>query len=401
MAVPVLGSFEPGPHSWWATDPAWREGRGPYAHVAPADLERRLLALVAAHPDRASLVTLGRSRLDQPLLALRITAHPDRDEDEPAVLLTGATHGHELLTVLYALDAAERLLTEPSLARYPEALDVWIVPELNPDGVWTTLYGDARGEARSGRKNGAAFEAPPSEVRRGVDLNRNFPYGWGEEGSSADPDAWNHRGPEPASEPETRALMALSERYRFVASISLHTAAGAVLSPYTLARDNPEPDLAYAIATELAQLSPQRFTARHRLYPVAGADQDWLFHTYGTLALIVEGSHHNPRDEATVQRSVEGVRPIWEGLLRRVVDGPRVSGHVRDPDGQPLAARITVVGQVTREGEVWTSRPSDGRFDILLPDPGPHRVVAGLGDAWPALADVAGGDPVELTLRPR
>ncbi|MCA9491770.1 MAG: hypothetical protein KC621_17685, partial [Myxococcales bacterium] len=208
---------------------------------------------------------------------------------------------------------------------------------------------------------------------------------------------------EAASEPETRALMALAERYRFVASISLHTAASAVLSPYTLDRRNPEPDLAYAIATELAARSPQRFTARHRLYPVAGADQDWLFHTYGTLALIVEGSHHNPRDAATVQRSIEGVRPIWEGLLERVVDGPRVSGHVRDGDGRPVPARVTVAGMVTREGEVWTARPTDGRFDVLLPDAEPRRVVAGFGDAWPAVAEVGGTAPmtVELTLRSR
>lgn len=395
----MWGSFEPGPHSWWAADAEWREGRGAYAVVAPTEVERRLRALAAEHPDRAVVVELGRSVLDQPLLALRITARPDVDEDEPAVLLTGATHGHELLTVLYALDAAERLLTEPTLARYPSALDIWVVPELNPDGVWTTLYGDARGEARSGRKNGAAFQAPPSEARRGVDLNRNFPYGWGEAGSSADPDAWNHRGPEPASEPETRALMALAERYRFVASISFHTAASAVLSPYTLDRRNPEPDLAFAIASELAARSPQPFAARHRLYPVAGADQDWLFHTYGTLALIVEGSHHNPRDEATVRRSIAGVRPIWEGLLERVVDGPRVSGHVRDPDGRPVAARVTVIGQVTREGEVWTARPSDGRFDVLVPDAGRYRVVAGAGDAWPATVEVDPGEAVELILR--
>lgn len=397
MPLPAAGSFEPGPHSWWATDPGLRDGRSPYAVVAPERVAERLHALAAAHPERAAIVELGRSRLDQPVLALRITTRPEVDEDEPAVLLTGATHGHELLTVLTALDVAERLLTEPELARFPAALDVWIVPELDPDGVWTTLYGDARGEGRSGRKNGAGFEPPPSPARRGVDLNRNFPYGWGEAGSSDDPAAWNHRGPEPASEPETRALMALAERYRFVASISFHTAAGAVLSPYTLDRRNPEPDLAFAIASELAARSPEAYRARHRLYPVAGTDQDWLFHAYGTVALLVEETRHNPLDPRDVDRTIAGVRPIWEGLLARVLDGPRISGHVRDPDGNPVAARVTVDALVPREGEIWTARPADGRFDRLVPGPGRVRIVAATGDAWPdtILADVADDRPTE------
>jgi hypothetical protein len=66
----------------------------------------------------------------------------------------------------------------------PAHADVWIVRNLNPDGV-----------ARGTRLNG-----------RGVDLNRNFPAGWRRSGRRWDAE---YSGPRPLSEPETRAARKL------------------------------------------------------------------------------------------------------------------------------------------------------------------------------------------------
>ena len=54
----------------------------------------------------------------------------------------------------------------------------------------------------------------------GVDLNRNFPSSdW----SPESPQKKNYPGTHPASEPETRAVMAAIERFSPVAIISIHT----------------------------------------------------------------------------------------------------------------------------------------------------------------------------------
>ena len=61
----------------------------------------------------------------------------------------------------------------------------------------------------------------------------------------------------------------------------------------------------------------------------------------------------------------------------------------------------TVDELATFEGELWTSRPRDGRFDRLLPGPGPYavRAVPEGGEAVEETVVVDGGVvEVELVL---
>ena len=106
----------------------------------------------------------------------------------------GGYHGDEPASAGLALRLAEYLNGEES--DLGDRLVV-IVPEVNPDGLYQKT-----------RKNA-----------RGVDLNRNLPAtNW----RRSKPRSHNYGGPYPGSEPETRAVIKLLQRYRPSKVVTIH-----------------------------------------------------------------------------------------------------------------------------------------------------------------------------------
>lgn len=109
------------------------------------------------------------------------------DPDSPfKALVVGCIHGNECA----GIPVARRLET---LAP-PAGVDLWVVPDLNPDG-----------HAAGTRGNG-----------RGVDINRNFPWHWRRLGGIF------NSGSRPLSEPESRAVYRLILRVHPQISIWFH-----------------------------------------------------------------------------------------------------------------------------------------------------------------------------------
>jgi protein MpaA len=132
-----------------------------------AALVSLLAFLVVVAPVSARTVLLGRSWQGRPIRAVEV-GNPSGTR----VLVVGCIHGNETAGIAIA-DALARLA--------PRDLDLWIVPDLNPDGV-----------AAGTRQNA-----------QGVDLNRNFPWHWRPlSGVYAS-------GPHPLSEREARIAHAL------------------------------------------------------------------------------------------------------------------------------------------------------------------------------------------------
>ena len=94
------------------------------------------------------------------------------------VLVIGSIHGDERA----GMRVVRRLVQRPDL---PRDLDLYLARTVNPDGT------------AAGRRTNA----------HGVDLNRNFPYRWGESSRGS---TWS--GPSPLSEPESVALRDLVRR---------------------------------------------------------------------------------------------------------------------------------------------------------------------------------------------
>jgi murein peptide amidase A len=170
------------------------------------------------------------------------------------LLVVGCIHGTECA----GLAIAEHLLR----LRVPRGLDLWILPDLNPDGY-----------ASGHRQNG-----------HGVDLNRNFPSQWRAMGHPWD---LEYPGPRPASEPETRIAMRLILRLRPRATIWYHQHQDLVRAWGPSIR----------VARTYARLVDLPF---RRLPWPAGTATNWQNHRLrGTSAFVVELPAGQPSDTET------------------------------------------------------------------------------------------------------
>lgn len=330
-----------------------------------------LKALAKEYPNLVTYYDLGKTRLGRPIPAIRITS-PVENRNKISVLFNGAHHSNELIGVEHCYDVIYHLLSDPE--KYSEVLDrmnIWVIPIVNPDGSYLFWYKSLA----MGRKNG--YLAPgftEDNYARGIDLNRNYPFKWNSghpKASSGNPAHSFYRGPSPGSEPETRALMALAEKERFLFSISFHSFATKLLFPYTIEdTTNPNPDYVQDLAKRLVKFTKsyhpvKRFEAVKNIYAVDGTDQDYFYYKFGTNALLAESSHRNI-DYGNIGIIMDGFRPLWENLLNEYLQNVKMILRVEDIEGYPLEASIRVEGFEYFEGEKFTTHPVTGYFFKML-----------------------------------
>jgi hypothetical protein len=390
-------------------------------------VHKTLLDYHHRYPKLTRFVQFGSSHERRPIWALAIARDPRRGDERPVVLLNGAHHGIEPLSVDLALDVAEVLLLRSSkssrereglrpdaqldakVQRWLSEVVVYCVPAVNPDGIWALQHGNPRSPRKNGRPSG---QPPPKAGVRGggVDLNRNYPFRWGflgEKGSSSNPQSPYYRGPSAGSEPETQAMMRLAESEHPVASLSYHTGNVTVLAPYTIdGVQSPTPNEAWTVAEELVAGLPEHpqgkpWAVRKMIYPVDGTDQDWLRARFGTLALLVEGARKDTENADDRRAIVLSARPLWTRLLDRYLDGPSIYGQLKDAAGRPVQATVAIDEIKTAEGEQWKSRCRDGRYDRYLPAPGHYTLrikVDGQPDLVRGIDVPAGRARLDLTV---
>jgi len=206
-------------------------------------------------------VVIGASVRGRPIVAWAFGS----DRAPRKVLVVGCIHGNECAGL--AITSALRR------ASVPDGVQVWLVPELNPDGT-----------AADTRQNA-----------HGVDLNRNFPYRWQ---PISDPTYYS--GLHASSEPETRAAIRLVSHIRPAVTIWYHQHMDLV-------------DMAggdRGVARRYAQVAGLRPTC---LTFLSGEETAWSNHTFrGTTSFVVE-LPAGPLLRAVLARHLHAVRAMELG----------------------------------------------------------------------------------------
>ncbi|MEU9286861.1 M14 family metallopeptidase [Streptomyces sp. NPDC048275] len=202
-----------------------------------AEMTSEINSIISANPGIASQRVIGTSYQGRNIVAIKISDNVGTDEAEPEVLFTHHQHAREHLTVEMALYLLRELTsdygTDSRVTSMVNSREIWIVPDLNPDGG---EYDVATGSYRSWRKN---RQPNSGSTAVGTDLNRNWNYRWGCcGGSSGTTSSETYRGASAESAPEVK-VVANFVRSRVVggvqqikAGIDFHTYSQLVLWPF-------------------------------------------------------------------------------------------------------------------------------------------------------------------------
>ncbi len=248
--------------------------------------------LATERPDLCSVFSIGQSIQQRDIWVLHITGQGAGPK--PGAFYHGLQHAREWITAPVVMYLADYLVTyydtDPCVADLVDRADIYLAPCVNPDGyvyTWT----DDRFWRKNRRNNG--------DGTFGVDLNRNWAYGWGGGGSSGIPGDETYRGTAPFSEPETAALSDFVEAHPNIrAYMDYHSYSQLILWPFGTTCTEPPPpddalywDLGGTIQAKIIDVHGEFYEPGPvclTLYQASGAAVDWNYGDQVRTAFTIE-----------------------------------------------------------------------------------------------------------------
>ncbi|XP_065315215.1 carboxypeptidase B-like [Gordionus sp. m RMFG-2023] len=201
------------------------------------EIYRWLQELEKDYPTKAKVLDLGYTWENRSIKGL-ILSQDLSIQNKPSVLIIAGEHAREWITTAVALNLIHYLLKDPSSHYMTSQLDWIIFPNVNPDG-----YEYSFTNTRLWRKVRSDYSTPCI----GVDLNRNWDIGWGQEKqfsmieqiSYTNTCSNEFSGPHSFSEPETIAIrnFALKHSDKLVYFLSLHSYGQLIMFPNAYTKD--------------------------------------------------------------------------------------------------------------------------------------------------------------------
>jgi murein tripeptide amidase MpaA len=239
------------------------------------------------------LRSIGNSFEGRPIWTLKISDHPNQDENEPEVLVECNMHAREHLTAEQCLYLVHMLTDNygrssdlgKRVTKIVNTHEIFIIPMLNPDGA---MFDISAGVFHGWRKN---RQTNPGSDKLGIDLNRNWSYKWNCcGGSSGKPGSARYRGQYPFESVEDQVLrdFILSRRIGGVQQIkeilNVHSYGKHVLYPYGYTKQDVPSDMTVddhatfvAMARKMASLNGYKAMQGSQMYIYDGDFIDWAY----------------------------------------------------------------------------------------------------------------------------
>src|SRR5829696_693490 len=351
----------------------------------PGGYRDQMHALAAKYPQVTKLVKIGTTLKGREILALKVTqgARDKPDGSRPAVLFSATQHAHEWI----ATEIDRRLMyhyiegwrdNDKQIKDLLKTTELWFVPVMNPDGYQYTFDAERlwRKNLRDNDGDGQTTNAD------GVDPNRNYPehFKYDEEGSSKILSSQTYRGPGPASERETQAIMGLSERVGFEFNVNYHSNGRWLLYPEGWQTNSPTADdpIYFALSGNLDEPAIEGFhpgLSSDVLYVTNGEANDFMHKRGNALAWTPELSPGCPScgfvfpdDEALVQEEFERNLPFADS----------VANSAADPDDPKSSLGIKTKPFYVKSDDPYKSGLPNSNFTFKYSygDPQPVQVLA-------------------------
>ena len=238
----------------------------------------------------------------RPIYWLKISDHPNQNENEPQILYTALHHAREPASlsqmIFYMYYLLENYSTNLEIKALVDNTELYFVPCVNPDGYLFNESTDPTGGGmwRKNRRNN-------NDGTFGVDLNRNYGKHWGYDntGSSPSTSSDTYRGTTAFSEPETQAMKLFEESHQFKMCINYHTYGNDLIYPWSYIADFYTPDSAVYVDHCRLMTSQNHFfaglTNQTVSYVTNGDSDDWGYGEQSTknkiFSMTPEVGEHN------------------------------------------------------------------------------------------------------------
>jgi hypothetical protein len=249
-----------------------------------------------SNPNLLKVESIGKTWEDREIIAITITKDIDSHNKKPALFYTGTIHAREWIGIELSLSFAKYILEhidyDPQLNAILDKTTLYMVPCANPDG-----FEYSRNHFAFWRKN----RRKNPDGSYGVDLNRNFSIGFAPNKNYV---SNVYSGPEPFSEPETRALRDFFVNHKNITiALDYHSQGNVIFPAHNFIHEDAEDAidlniLASNMAEEIRKESGREYGVHMGKPPVhliSGSGREF-YYSQGALSLVVEVGSRNISD---------------------------------------------------------------------------------------------------------